>query len=96
MEVQHKTALPRFHKCTQLNHCLKNLFESFYSFHIKIIDFKNILFIPVFSTMFLFCFGYLFLVVQGLGRSNVRFVALKRKFKSIEKINIYRKTIVVL
>lgn len=46
--------------------------------------------------MFLFCFGYLLLVVQDLGRSNGMFVALERKFKSIEKINIYRRTIALL
>lgn len=94
MEVQHKTSLPRFHK--HLNHCFKNSFESVYSFHIKITDFKNNLFVSVFSAMLLFCFGYLFLVVQGLGRSNGRFVALERKFKSVGKINVYRKTTVLL
>lgn len=46
--------------------------------------------------MFLFCFCYLLFVVQSLGRSNGRYVALERKFKSVEKINIYRKTITLL
>lgn len=96
MEVQHKTSLPRFHKCRQLNNCLKNSFKSFYSFHIQIIDLKNIIFISFFSAMLLFCFGYLLLVVQGLGRSNGRFVALERKFKSVEKISKCRKTIALL
>lgn len=96
MDIQHETSLPRLHKCKHLNCCLKNSFENFYRFHIQIIDFKKIPFIAGFSAIFLFCFSYLLLVVQGLGRSNGRFVALERKFKSVEKINIYRKNSIIV